>query len=82
MMLSVIIGFKNRNARKAPSGSAIPDIKVYPMAFFRLPVALKTGTEILIPSGILCNAIAIVNDTPRVKLALEDRKVAIPSGML
>ena len=40
------------------------------------------GTEILIPSGILCKAIAMVRLIPSVKLLLLVMKVAIPSGIL
>ncbi len=36
----------------------------------------------LIPSGILCNVIAIVSFIPKLILVLVDIKVAIPSGIL
>lgn len=40
------------------------------------------GTEIDIPSGILCRAIAIVREMPKEVDLVVDIKVAIPSGML
>ena len=40
IILSVIIGFKKKNAKTAPKGSAKAEINVHPIAFFLLPVAL------------------------------------------
>ena len=82
IITSVIMGFKNKNAISAPNGSANADIKVNFKAFLLLPVALYTGTDMLIPSGILWSAIAKVNDIPSDILVLDDKKVAIPSGIL
>ncbi len=73
-------GFKNKNANIAPKGSAIPEIKVYIKDFLLLPVDSYIGTEIVIPSGILCKAIANVIAIPKVRLVDADKKVAIPSG--
>jgi len=62
--VSFIIGAKSRYASIAPNGSDMPDTNVYNKAFLRLLVALKIGIDILIPSGILWSAMAIVSAIP------------------
>ena len=81
-MVSVTICFKNKQANSAPSGSANADINVYFMAssLFLLPEYM--GTDILIPSGILCKAMAMVRVIPNAILLWADKNVAIPSGIL
>ena len=72
IIVLVIIGFKIRKASIAPTGSDIPEIKVYPIAFFLFFVAWYTGTDILIPSGILWRAMAIVIAIPNDKLVMDN----------
>ena len=59
-----------------------PEIKVYNTAFFLLPVEYYIGTDIDIPSGILCIAIAIARDRPNDISLVLDINVATPSGIL
>ena len=76
------MSFKNKNAIMAPNGSDKADIKVYKIALDLLLVLEYIGIDILIPSGILCNAIAILRESPILIFVELVINVAIHSGIL
>jgi len=73
-------GFTNNRASSAPNGSERPLRVAMPSACRRLPVAAYIGAATMIPSGILCMAIATAMTQPSPVYA--EKATAKPSGML
>ncbi|KKL82580.1 hypothetical protein LCGC14_1983340 [marine sediment metagenome] len=63
--MSLIKGKRNNPTRTAPIGSLIPDKKDQRIGFNLLSSYDETVVATAIPSGILCKAIAVVINIPR-----------------
>lgn len=80
---SLMNGKRNNHTKIAPRGSLKPVMKDQRKAFFLLLLLMAyIGIATAMPSGILCNAIAIVNITPSSTSFNVPTKVAMPSGKL
>jgi hypothetical protein len=60
----------------------MPERNAHVAAFFRLPLARKTGVATAIPSGMLWRATATMTGIPRAGSFSAIKNVAMPSGKL